>query len=317
MARRKKKKQKPSDWFSFGKKKSKGRSKRKKSSESNAALSYKIFLGILALGCVAAGVVAGFNYMDKHVQETSSVRGDYGQLYLVGKPAWFNSQLMRNVEDAADSKHFSLTAGSKHFSLEEGVAEYVHQGLSSMPWLYDVKVQTTSNAIRVMAGYRKPMAFVTYKGKKYYVADDLMVLDYVRLDKMAIPEITGYGDVPSVGSVMDTDAVASAIAITRIIDKMDVISEIERPLLGEIASVDVSNLGGRQYSKKPHIVLRANDGTQVYWGAAVGESARYMEAVEKEKLAMLYGEYAEHGTLQGFAKFIELRYPKKELPTPK
>ncbi len=307
MARRKKKKtQKPSDWFSFGKKKGKGR--RKKSAETSAALSYKIFLGILALGCVAAGVVIGFNYLDKHVQATSSVVSDYGQLYLVNKPDWFNSQLMRNVE---------IAAGSKHFALEEGVAEYIHEGLESMLWLYDVKVQTTSKAIKITAGYRKPMALVNYKGKKYYVADDLMVLDYVPLGKLPIPEMTGYGDVPVAGEAMDSDAVASAVEIIKIIDKMDSISKIERPLLGEIASVDMSNLGGRQHSKKPHIVLRANDGTQVYWGAAVGEASRYVEASEKEKLAMLYGFYAEHGTLQGMIKFIELRYPQKERPTPK
>ncbi|MCK5566128.1 MAG: hypothetical protein KAJ07_12870 [Planctomycetes bacterium] len=309
MARRKKKKaQKPSDWFSFGKKKSKSGGKRKKATETSAAVSYKIFLGILALGCVAGGVVIGFNYLDKHVQATSSVIADYGQLYLVGKPDWFNSQLMQNVE---------IAAGSKHFALEEGVAGYVAEGLESMLWLYDVKVQTTSNSIKITAGFRKPMALVNYKGKKYYVADDLMVLDYVPLGKMAIPEMTGYGDVPVAGEAMDSDAVASAVAIIKIINKMDSISEIERPLLGEISSIDVSNLGGRQHSKKPHIVLRANDGTQVYWGASVGEASRYVEASEKEKLAMLYAFYAEHGTLQGVAKFIELRYPQKELPTPK
>lgn len=307
MARRKKKKaQKPSEWFSFGNKKRKGR--RTKAAAANAALSYKIFLGILALGCVAAGIIIGFKFLDKHVKSTSPVIAEYGQIYLVDKPEWFNSELVKNVE---------IAAGAKNFALEEGVAEYVAEGLGAMPWLYDVKVQTTSNAVKVTAGYRKPVAIVVYNGKNYYVAEDLMVLDYVPLGRMPIVEIKGYGYVPAVGSVMDSDAVASAVGIIKIINKMDSISEIERPLLGEIASIDVSNLGGRKYSKKPHIVLKANDGTQVYWGAAIGESSRYLEAAENEKLAMLYAFYAEHGTLQGMVKFIELRYPQKERPTPK
>lgn len=255
-----------------------------------------------------AGVIIGFKYLDKHVRATSPVLAEYGQLYLVGKPDWFNSQLVRKVE---------VAAGSKHFALEEGIAEYVADGLKSMPWLDDVKVQTTSNSIKISARYRKPVGVVIYNGRKYYVAEDLMVLDYVPLGKLPIVEIKGYGDVPSVGSLMDSDAIASAVAIIKIIDKMDSISGIERPLLGEITSVNVSNLGGRQHSKKPHIVLRANDETQVYWGAAIGESSRYLEASEREKLAMLYAFYAEHGTLQGMVKYIELRYPKKERPTPK
>ena len=97
---------------------------------------------------------------------------------------------------------------------------------------------------------------------------------------------------------------------------MDEISSPDKPLLKEIAGIDVSNLAGRRSSRKPHIVLYANDGTQVYWGASVGESSRYVEAPEKEKLAMLYGFYKEHGTIQGLVKYIELRNPQKSLPLP-
>ena len=110
MARRKKKKkQKPSEWFSFGNKKSK--SKRKaKARPVSIDLSYKIFLGIVAVGCVVGGIVIGFIFLDKHVKASSPVLNEYGQLELVGKPAWFNNQLVNKVETAAGAKSFLIVA---------------------------------------------------------------------------------------------------------------------------------------------------------------------------------------------------------------
>jgi len=98
---------------------------------------------------------------------------------------------------------------------------------------------------------------------------------------------------------------------------MDEISTPEAPLLNEIASIDVSNFGGRKSSRRPHIVLYAKDGTQVFWGAAYGESARYLEASEREKIAMLYQFYKDHSTIQGKVKYIELRHPQEGIPRPK
>ena len=66
----------------------------------------------------------------------------------------------------------------------------------------------------------------------------------------------------------------------------------------------------------PYFTLTAKDGTQIYWGAAVGSAKRYMEAAEKEKLAMLYAFYTRHGTLQNIVKYIELRRPQKTMPQP-
>jgi len=308
LARRgKKRSNKTSDWFSFGKKKKTGRRKSKAGS-SYAAIGYKIFLGIVALGCVAAAVIAGFNYLDKHVKTISPVLKEYGQIDLVDKPYWFNSQLVRQVESAA---------GAKSFLLDENTAAFVADGLLSTPWLYDTKVITTNNAVKIVTKYRKPIALIKYRSKKYYIPDDLIVLDYIPLAKLPILEIKNYKGTPSVGKKLDSDSIASAVEIIKVIDKMDSISGLEKPLLFEIANIDIANLGGVRNTKSPHIIINANDGTQIYWGAAIGESNRYLEAAEKEKLAMLYAFYAEHGTIQGLVKYIELRYPRSEIPRPK
>jgi hypothetical protein len=135
---------------------------------------------------------------------------------------------------------------------------------------------------------------------------------------LTIVEIKGFSarTIPPVGDTMAGDDIAAAIKLLAVLEIMDEISTPLAPLLGEIASIDVSNFGGRKSSRKPHVVLYAKDGTQVFWGAAYGESARYLEATEKEKVAMLYEFYTQHGTIQGIVKYIELRNPQKAVPRP-
>jgi hypothetical protein len=43
---------------------------------------------------------------------------------------------------------------------------------------------------------------------------------------------------------------------------------------------------------------------------------RYVEASEKEKVAMLYEFYKDHSTIQGIVKYIELRNPQEAIPRP-
>jgi hypothetical protein len=65
-------------------------------------------------------------------------------------------------------------------------------------------------------------------------------------------------------------------------------------------------------------VLNVVDGTEIYWGAAWGQANVYLEADEKEKLAMLYQFFMDHqNTLQGAAKRIELRLPQDSIPRPR
>ena len=101
---------------------------------------------------------------------------------------------------------------------------------------------------------------------------------------------------------------------------MDQISTPETPLLYEIASIDISNFGGRSKPDESHIVLYAKDKTPIYWGAAYGQSSRYLEAKEEEKVAGLYTFYKDYGTVQciskGVSKFIDLRQPRHNFPRP-
>lgn len=301
MARKKrKKKKKSSDWFGFEMK--------TKVSSVTFDTSYRVFLIILAAGVCLSGVIFGFIKLDQYIQAVSPVSEKYGFVELIDKPGWFNSDLVRKVE---------LAVGGEEFALDKTSARMVAENLKDLPWLYEVKTQTTNKSVQIRAQYRKPLALVKSSRKMYYISADLVVLDYVPISKLAIVEIKGASSPPPVGTVWDTDGIASAVELLKVLAKMDEISTPESPLLKEIASIETSNIGGRRSSRKPHIVMYANDGTQVFWGAAVGESSRYLEASDKEKLAMLYGFFKEHGSIQGRVKYIELRNPQKELPLPK
>ncbi len=305
MARKKrKKKKKSSDWFSFGKKSA----RKAKPSSVTFDASYRAFLIILAAGVCLAGVVFGFIKLDQYIQAVTPVSEKYGFIELVDKPGWFNSDLVRKVE---------LAVGGEEFALDKTSARMVAENLKDLPWLYEVKTQTTNKSVQIRAQYRKPLALVKSSRKMYYISGDLVVLDHVPISKLAIVEIKGASSPPPVGTVWDADGIVSAVELLKVLAKMDEISTPGSPLLKEIASIETSNIGGRKSARKPHIVMYANDGTQVLWGAAVGESSRYLEASDKEKLAMLYGFFKEHGSIQGRVKYIELRNPQKELPLPK
>jgi len=300
MAKRKKKKK---SWFGFGS----AKKRRRKTVKSTSRL-WSVFL-ILAAVCVVAAIAVGFVYIDRYVQAVSPVAQPFGRLELVGVPDWAGSELLEKI---------ASTAGGKEFCLDKTVAKEIATSLQSMAWLYDVRARTTSKTIRISANYRKPIALVQKGGEKFYLDKDGVLLDYLATGKLPIVKITGIqaGQVAPVGSIWRQDDVAAAVKVLGVLGRMDEISTPQKPLLYEIASMDVANLGGRKNNRQSHIILYAKDGTQILWGAAPGEAERYLEATEKEKIAMLYEFYKQHRTVQGIVKYIELRQPQKTMPRP-
>ncbi len=302
MARkRKKKKKQAAQWFSFG---AKSAAKKK----THAGPGRGVFLILFSALCIAAAIAAVFVLLDRYYKR-SSLGDRVGPLELLDKPAWFNAELIQKVHSAA---------GGSEFRLDENTARAVAQNLQSMAWLYDVKVRTSSSSVEVSAKYRRPVGLVKRSRTTYYIDPDAVVLQYLPIEDLTIVEIKGFSarSIPPAGDTMAGDDIAAAIKLLAVLETMDQISTPLAPLLGEIASIDVSNLDGRRNRRKAHIVLYAKDGTQVNWGAAYGRSARYVEASEKEKVAMLYEFYTQHGTIQGKVKYIELRNPLEAIPRP-
>ena len=257
---------------------------------------------IFAVIVVLGGGAAGFMWLEGYVRSANLAGGKSGPLELINPPGWMSEELSDAILSAA---------GGGSFALDKHTAHGVAQNLGTFPWLYDIRVRTSNETVLVAAKYRKPVAMVKQGKEKYYVDENMVVLGYLAVSKLAIIEVKGFSRKEKLmpGQQWRGDDIAAAVKLLRMLAKMDEIASADKPLLEEIASVDVSNLGGRRSSRKSHIVLKAKDGTEIFWGAEPGRSQRYMEPGDKEKIASLYEHYKTFGTVQGKVKWIELRQP--------
>ena len=307
MAKRKKKKTKSSRLTLRS-----GKAKKKKSSSAGQSGPWFVYsLKVFAIICVLAVVSVGLLFLEHYVRTTTGAGEKVGGLELVNVPDWASDALIERIHIAAGAK-------GEDFRLDEDAAMSVSGNLSSMVWLEDVRVQVTADAILVKARWRRPICLIRAGSKKFYLDSNLVVLDWLAVPKLAIVELKGAlgGIVPDVGQVWRRDDLAAAVEILKFFERRDEEIAPARPLLYEIASIDVSNFDGRKDWRGSHIVLYVKDGTEIRWGAKLGDSGKHMEAAEDEKLAMLYGHYKKYGTLQGLFKYIELRHPRKKMPQP-
>ena len=272
----------------------------------------KLVLGVSASIILCSLAAVAFVVLeDKYVEKDQRV----GKLFMPGRPAWYNDRL--------DNLMTQVLEGSE-FTIEPGMARFIAERLESWSWMSDVSVSTGKDGLTVFANYRKPVALVSIGGSKYYIDSDMTVMDYVPLGSVTIVKIEGLESraIAAPGEIWHADDAAAAVQLIDLLNRMDEKSTPGKPLLGEIRAVDVANYNGRKnlHSDVPHIVLYANDGTEIQWGAAVGQSARYFEASDEEKLGQLYSDYKQYGTVQGRSgelfKYLDLRVPQEKIPMP-
>ena len=270
--------------------------------------SLKSILKVLALVCVFTVVGTLFYLVERYVKSAKPVKT--GPLELVNVPEWVNEELEVKIFAAA---------GGKIFRLDEETAQLVGENLTSVAWLNKVKVRTTHNSVQAIPEFRKPLALVKRGLQKFYVDAELVVLDFVPISELPIVKINGLSVIaklPTPGKVLQRDDLAAAVAILAWLDRMDKLVTPDKPLLYEIAQIDVSNFNGRQNKRAPHIVLYAKDDTEIIWGAEIGKWQQYLEATDEQKIAKLYGYYEEYGSLLGSVKYINLRDPQQTIPLP-
>ncbi|MCD4831095.1 MAG: hypothetical protein K8R02_04705 [Anaerohalosphaeraceae bacterium] len=308
MAKRKSKKR----WSVFGS------GKRKTKAEKKQRLqAVRTTLWIFVFIILAVVAVAGLIFLDRYAGDRAGIEKKPAQFKLIDVPGWVSPQLQAEIIAASG-------AGDVDFQLDGATVRRVGENLSVVAWLCDVNVRLTGESIMVQARYRRPMGLIKASGRQYYIDKDMFVLGYVPIDSIAIVEITG---VPgyvltrkSVGSTWARDDIAAALEILELLNKMDAKVSADKPLLGEIASVDLSNYDGRRSESRPHIVFYALDGTEIRWGARKGAWHRHLEARDEEKLAILYNTYEQMGTLQlksnHKASFIDLATPQNSLSLP-
>ena len=275
-----------------------------------------VMLTIVGFALLAAGLTAGFMVMERYVKALPQVETHAGPLKLINPPSWLGQAWTEQIVAAV---------GGSRFVLDETAAATIGRRLAGIPWLYDVRVQTTPIAMEISAQYRRPVVRAVMGQRTFYVDEKMVVYDALPVTAIAVPDVVGFTPrtAPPLGTVWLAEDVKAAMELIRILSMMDLqmttaAEPIKKPLLDEIQSVDVANFAGRKSASQPHLVLNVKDGaTQINWGAAWGQAARYLEAGEKEKVATLYQFYVENkNSLQGKVKFIELRQPQTLIPRP-
>ncbi|HUW20627.1 MAG TPA: hypothetical protein VMW16_15120 [Sedimentisphaerales bacterium] len=268
-------------------------------------------LVVLCAVCLFAGAGVGFVFLEKYVK--THLSQPLRSLELAGVPAWANEALKQKIYAAA------IPYGEP-LELDEQTARSVQNNLArQVAWLDKVKVQAAHSSLLVEALWRKPLALVRTGMQKLYVDANLVVLDFVPISSLPIVEVKGLSKnakAPAPGEVWREDDLGAAIAILDRLDRMDKLVTPDKPLLYEIGCIDVSNFNGRRNAHAPHIVMYAQDNTEIIWGAEYGEWQRYLEAPDEEKLAGLYSYYKEYGSLQEGARFINLCDPQGIVPLP-
>jgi hypothetical protein len=291
-------------WFGFKKKLTKTEKK-----ERSKAVRNTIIIFVVIAVCVA--LTAGFIFLDRFVKKGLNFGKQPLRLELVNVPDWVSPALQQEILATAGK-------GGVKFSLNETIARQVGDNLQTFAWLYNTQVSIGAESIVVKANYRVPVAMVRAEDKQYYIDSQLMVLDYIPLNKLTIVEITGVSShlltSRSVGTKWQSDDVAAAVELIELLDKMDKQVEPNKPLLAELKSIDMSNFNGRRSTSQAHIVFYAKDGTEIRWGAQKGQWHKNLEARDEEKLAILYNTYKELGTIQVRAaqkgSFIDLTRPQ-------
>lgn len=255
---------------------------------------------------VASG--AFLRYAEGYVGEVKPL-GE-AELVLLNVPEWVNFDLNAKVVAAA---------GGNSFPVSDDTAEVVARNLASMSWLDDIQVDVTHETVRVLARWRKPLALIKRGPSKFYVDSDLVVLDYMPMAHLPIVEVknvrTNFTP-PAPGTPFNQADLAAAVRLIIALSRMDADLSPKHPLLQQLAYIDVDNYSGRKNDGKPHIVLHAKDGTELLWGAELGEWATQFEASDKDKLAKLYVYYAQHPSLSSGGKYVNLYDPQDKVPQP-
>jgi len=284
----------------------------KKKTRSAAPSKILGTLKAIALICVLAGIAVGFIYLEQYVRAKKNMGATSANIELINAPEWINAELEQKVLSA-------VRAHGEDLRIDEEVAESVYRNITELvPWIYDVRIKTTHDAVTVAGLWRKPLAAVKVGRRQIYVDKERIVLGYIPIPDLPIVEIIGLNATraPAAGQNWQRDDLAAALDILTRLDMMDQAVTPEKPLLRELTRIDVSNFAGRKDPRKRHIVLYARRDTEIIWGAEFGTSQRYMEVSDDEKLARLYSYYKNNGSLLTAVKYINLCDPQGNVPQP-
>lgn len=268
---------------------------------------FRSILNILVVFGISGLLIWLFVFAERYLK--ANYGNQSGPLLFEDVPEWAEAGLLDKVYN---------TIGGREFVMDETAAQTIGEALKGIDWLDQIRVNVAMDGIHVKAKWRRPLGIIKRGLSRFYVDEDLVVLEDFPL---SLPLVLIQGvrlDVtPQPGMKLNAPDLDEALKLVVYLNLMDQKVTPDRPLLREIDYIDMSNYLGLRNPTESHVNLIAKDGTQIYWGAELGQWGKYMELSDEKKLAKLYTFYKDcNYQLMGKSNFINLRDSKYEVPTP-
>ena len=268
-----------------------------------AALAAVVTAGV---GCAA---VYGLDVLRERVAREPAYQVSASSLRLVEGPSWMTPGILAELDvgllDPDFPQRFSL--------LDEGVAARIADAYERCVWVKRVKriekrdprVDPSRPPLEIVLTFRRPVAFVeTPRGHCLLDADGVRLPGMYREPRLGAERLLVVRGVttrpPAVGEAWSDEGVSAGLRVVRAVEN--------RRRRFHLASVDVSNVGGRRDPHESEIALVTESGTRIKWGKAPGpEASRLREKSPAEKLAYLAYVYEQMGgRVDGVLAYIDI-----------
>jgi hypothetical protein len=266
---------------------------------------------LVALTTVLVGGAAmyGLTLLRGHVREAPTHQVSAGSLRLVKGPAWMTPAVLAELDvallDPAFPQRFSL--------LDDGVLRRIAAAYESCVWVErverivkrDPRADLSRPPLEIHLKFRRPAVFVESRGGFCLIDAAGVRLPGVyvepRLGGVELLVVSGAGsERPDVGQVWSDARVDAGVRVAEAV-------ALKRRQF-RLASIDVSNVGGRRDPRETEVALLTAKGTRIKWGKApTADAALLQEKTPEEKVAYLDFVYKHmNGQVDGVLAYIDI-----------
>ena len=266
---------------------------------------------LVALATVVVGGAAmyGLGLLRGHVREAPTHQVSAASLRLVKGPAWMTPAILAELDvgllDPEFPQQFSL--------LDDGVLRRIAAAYETCVWVerverivkHDPRVDASRPPLEIYLKFHRPAAFVESRGGFCLVDSGGVRLPGVyrepRLGGVELLVISGVtSGPPNVGQVWSDARLDAGVRVAEAVGP--------KRRLFHLASVDVSNVGGRSDPRETEIALFTDNGTRIKWGKApTRDAALLQEKTPDEKVAYLDFVYKHlNGQVDGVLAYIDI-----------
>lgn len=274
--------------------------------------AWRTLKGVLvavATAGVGCGILYGLAVLHDDVRVSPSYVISADTLRLVKGPAWMTPGILAELDvqrlDPEFPNRFSL--------LDDEVNARIAAAYERSPWVERVerivkhapRVESKTPPLEVFLKFRRPIAFVQ-SGGGYVLVDDKGVrlpghYTEPRLAATRFIVITGMrSEPPAPAQEWSEPGLLAAVKVAAAV-------EAKREAF-RLATVDVSNFGGRVDPRDTEIALYTTNETRIKWGKAPTlEAERLQEKTPEEKVAYLEHVYKTlQGRVDGVLAYIDI-----------